>query len=202
MGNSNSSKHMEPTAHDKAELDLKNQRSKLREYKKRCISVAEQHQENAKKLLREGKKDQALLFLKKRRLQEENLKKTEGLMENLEQLINSLEFAKIQSDVFQRLKEGNEMLTALNASMNIDDVEQLMEDTREAIEYQRQVSDAIAGKMTHEDEEAVEDEYNALLATLQLPSVPDTALPQPIPDRVPSSTLDSHTSKDPVLIPS
>ncbi|MDP2437332.1 MAG: Snf7 family protein [archaeon] len=186
MGNSgNSSKKLEPTSHDKAELDLKNQRSKLREYKKRCALVAGQHRENARKMLGEGKKDQALLFLKKKRLQEENLKKTEGLLENLEQLINSLEFAKIQSDVFERLKEGNQMLTALNESMNIDDVEQLMEDTREAIAYQKEISEAISGKLTPQDDEAVEDEYQSILAGLQLlPDVPSHPLPVANPPTV------------------
>lgn len=50
--------------------------------------------------------------------------------------IDSIEFAQIEQKVFQGLQQGNEVLKDLQGQMSIEDVENLMLDTQEAIEYQ------------------------------------------------------------------
>lgn len=50
--------------------------------------------------------------------------------------VNAIEFAAMERDVFERLKEGKDMLEEINREMSVDEVDRLMEDTREAIEYQ------------------------------------------------------------------
>jgi len=42
----------------------------------------------------------------------------------------------VEQKVFQGLKQGNSVLTELQKEMSLDEVEKLMADTAEAIEYQ------------------------------------------------------------------
>lgn len=73
-------------------------------------------------------------------------------MENLEDLVHSIQFASVQSEVFAALSHGTAVLNRLNAETSIEDVEQLMEDTREAVEYQETVSNLLGGAINAEDQ--------------------------------------------------
>lgn len=64
------------TEQDKAVLQLKTQRDKLKQYQKKIQNNLDKEREMAKKLIKEGKKDRALLLLKKKRAQESMLAKT------------------------------------------------------------------------------------------------------------------------------
>lgn len=52
----------------------------------------------------------AILALKRKKYQENLLEKTYGQMHNLEELVNHIEFASVQKDVFDALKAGNDTL--------------------------------------------------------------------------------------------
>ncbi len=47
-----------------------------------------------------------------------------------------MEFAQVQVNVVNSLKQGNAALKRMNELLKLDDIEKLMEDSREAIEYQ------------------------------------------------------------------
>ncbi|KAF1373488.1 hypothetical protein PFLUV_G00239390 [Perca fluviatilis] len=72
------------TEQDKAVLQLKQQRDKLRQYQKRINLQLEKERLLAKQLLKNGKKEKALLLLKKKRYQDQLLDKTENQIGNLE----------------------------------------------------------------------------------------------------------------------
>jgi len=169
------------TAQDRAILDLKNQRDKLKQYQKKISTVVERETQIAKQLLQQSKKKQALLALKKKKYQEGLMEKTDNMLMNLEEIVNSIEFAQMEKEVFDRLKTGNETLKEINKEMSIEAVEQLMEDTQEAIQYQKEVSDILAGKLTQEDEDDVlkeleEIEKQAEATKFQkMPNVPKEA---------------------------
>lgn len=57
-------------------------------------------------------------------------------MENVQQLIDSLEFAQLEKKVFDTLQEGTKALQQIQKEMSVEAVEKLMEDTQEAIAYQ------------------------------------------------------------------
>ncbi|MES1909645.1 MAG: hypothetical protein MHM6MM_002348 [Cercozoa sp. M6MM] len=148
---------------DRAVLDLKRQRDRLKKYETKIDQVAVREKEMAKLLLSQGRKDRALLCLKKKKYQEQLLERTRGQLLNVEQLVNSIEFASMQNEVFQALKDGNTCLEALNAEVDVEEVEQLMEDTADAIAYTNEVSEALGQKLSEEDE----DEVNAMFAALE-----------------------------------
>lgn len=75
------------TSKDRAVLDLKIQRDKLRQYQKQLELVQSRETELAKQFLAKGDKNRALLALKKKKYQDSLLEKTDGQMLMLEQLV-------------------------------------------------------------------------------------------------------------------
>lgn len=76
------------------------------------------------------------MLLKKKRFQEQLLFKTDGQLENLEKLTHDIEFAQVELQVVQGLKIGNEALKKVNDALNIEDIENILDETREGIEKQ------------------------------------------------------------------
>ncbi|XP_036816366.1 charged multivesicular body protein 6 [Oncorhynchus mykiss] len=167
------------TEQDRAVLQLKQQRDKLKQYQKRITLQLEKERNLAKQLLKDGKKEKALLLLKKKRYQDQLLDKTENQISNLERMCQDIEFAQIEMKVIEGLKVGNDCLKSLHEAMSIEDVERIMDETQEAIEYQREIDEMLAGSLTQEDEDAILAELEAITqGDLDLPEVPDESLPE------------------------
>jgi hypothetical protein len=98
----------------------------------------------------------ALLALKRKKYQENLLDQTEKQMLNLEELVHHIQFASMQSQVFAALQHGNSVLSALHSETSIEDVEQLMADTREAVEYQNEVAKLMGAELDEADEQDIE----------------------------------------------
>jgi len=170
------------TEQDKAVLGLKQQRDKLNQHKKRIELNLDKERQVAKELLKQNKKEKARTLLKKKRYQENLLAQCDGQLDSIQQMIDNLEFAQIEIKVVENLKLGNESLKKLNSLMSVEEVERIMDETREAVEYQAEVDSLLSGAgLTREDEEAVQAELEALtgLDEEQLPAVPDTEIPLP-----------------------
>jgi charged multivesicular body protein 6 len=58
-------------------------------------------------------------------------------LDNIDQLITNLEFKQVEIQVVNSLKVGNESLKKLHQLMSLDEIEDIMDDTRDAIEHQR-----------------------------------------------------------------
>lgn len=179
-----SSKHKSRvTEQDKAVLQLKQQRDKLKQYQKRIENNLERDRQLCKELLRNGKKEKAKSLLRKKKFQEEQLNKAEGMLENVEKLTHNLEFTQVEMRVLESLKAGNVALRQLHQLINIDEVEKIMDETKEGIEKQKEIDEMIHGHLTQEDEEAVLQELEELLDQTKaetekmldkLPDVPTT----------------------------
>ncbi|XP_050311168.1 charged multivesicular body protein 6-A [Anthonomus grandis grandis] len=159
------------TPHDKAVLQLKQQRDKLKQYQKRIEKQMENDRELARKLLNAGHKDRALLLLKKKRYQEKLLTKADGQLSTLETLTQDLEFAEVEQKVLEGLKQGNEALKKITDSMNIEEIERILDETKEAKEKQDEISNLLGGSLSEEDLESVEEEYAKILEE-EMPEVP------------------------------
>lgn len=88
MGSS-ASKPPKITPKDKAILDLKVQRDKLKKYQTQLESVRERETQVAQECLRRGDKKRALLALKKKKYQDSLLEKTDNQLMKLEELVRS-----------------------------------------------------------------------------------------------------------------
>ncbi|KAJ3569058.1 hypothetical protein NP233_g5302 [Leucocoprinus birnbaumii] len=200
------------TAQDKAILDLKLQRDKLRQYqktvryyifelgigwlsdlaiKRQIQHVLDREHAIAKTHLSNGQKDRAMVALRRRKYQESLLVKTDQQLETLEQLVSTIEFSLVEVSVLHGLKQGNEVLKEIHREMNPESVERLLEETQEAREYQREISDMLANNLTLDEEEAVQEELRQLEAealgetekpAVELPIAPST---QPVSETPP-----------------
>uniref|UniRef100_A0A8D0HC66 Charged multivesicular body protein 6 n=1 Tax=Sphenodon punctatus TaxID=8508 RepID=A0A8D0HC66_SPHPU len=165
---------------------LKQQRDKLKQYQKRIALHLEREKNVARQLLRDGKKEKAKLLLKKKRYQEQLLDKTENQVSNLERMVQDIEFAQIEMKVIEGLKVGNECLKKMHEVMSIEEVERIIDETQDAVEYQRQIDEILAGSLTEEDEDAILEELNAITQEdIELPDVPSEPLPEKIPETSP-----------------
>jgi charged multivesicular body protein 6 len=101
-------------------------------------------------------------------------------------LTSTIEFSLVEKSVLYGLQQGNQVLKEIHKEMSLEAVEKLIEETDEARAYQREVSNLLAGVMTNEEEDAVEDELEALerevLGARAVPAMPDA------PSMVPIST--------------
>ncbi|KAJ1532189.1 hypothetical protein ONE63_000811 [Megalurothrips usitatus] len=164
------------TEQDRAILQLKQQRDKLKVYQKRIQGTLEKDTDMARKLLRDGKKDRARLILRKKKYQEQLLLSADKQLENLEKLTQDLEFAVIEAQVVDGLKIGNDALKKANAVFSIDEIERIMDETREGVEKQREIDELISGSLTDQDEEDVMAELDDIIkeqTKISTPTVPE-----------------------------
>ncbi|XP_055858597.1 charged multivesicular body protein 6-A [Episyrphus balteatus] len=179
------------TDQDRVVLQLKTQRDRLKQYQKRIELNLEKDREEAKKCLQKGRKERAKLLLRKKKYQEKLLENTDVQLENLEKLAADIEFAQIEADIVNKLKMGNEALKAANELMNIEEIENIMDETREGAEKQKEIDTILSGTLTDQDEEDVLAELDDLVnadeaekqanTNIQLPEVP-TDEPEPVAD--------------------
>ncbi|KAL5117862.1 Vacuolar protein sorting-associated protein 20 [Pleosporales sp. CAS-2024a] len=179
MGNSSSSHKI--SAQDKAILDMKNQRDKLRQYQKRITVLTDREKEVARECLARGQPEKAKLALRRKKYQESLLSKTDSQLAQLEMLTSDVEFALVQKDVLFGLQQGTAVLREIHREMGgIENVAKLLADSEEARAYQDEISELLANKMSNQDEDEVEDELEALEAEVKgVPALPDAPVAQP-----------------------
>lgn len=169
---------------DRAILSLKTQRKKLEDQEKLIHVRLERHAEVARQLAGEGRRDRALLALKKKKLSEKQLVQLHTLIMNVEETLSTIETNKKQAMVFQALQKGNDALKQLQAQVKLEDVQQLLDDTAEAKAYQEELSALLGGQLSAEDDEQVAAELAALEEVvadqekLEMPAVPATKVPE------------------------
>lgn len=116
-----------------------------------------------------------------------------------------METALIQKQLLEALENGNSALKELQNEMKIEDVEKLMDDTREGIAYQevckgvylltrniQEIDQILSEKISQDDEEEILRQLDSLIeqelalpevpksqatAEQEMPNVPDTKLP-------------------------
>ncbi|GLV42824.1 Vacuolar protein sorting 20 [Carabus blaptoides fortunei] len=170
------------TEQDKAVLQLKSQRDKLKQYQKRIELGLASDRQLAKRLLADGKKDRAKLLLRKKRYQEQLLQNTDAQLEHLDRMVHDIEFAQIEMQVLQGLKTGNTALKKMNDLFSIEEIERIMDETQEGVEKQQEIDAILSGALTAEDEEAVEAELEEIIGQ-SLPNIPTVVLTEPeLPD--------------------
>ncbi|CAL9100049.1 unnamed protein product [Musa textilis] len=157
---------------DRAILSLKTQRRKLAQYQEQLEAVIEAEKQAARDLIREKRKDRALIALKKKKTQEELLKKVDAWLINVEQQLADIELASKQKAVFDSLKAGSDAMKAIQNEISLEDVQKLMDDSAEAKAYQEEMNAILGDRLSAEDEEEVLAEFENLETEITLQSMP------------------------------
>lgn len=138
------------------------------------------------------------MLLRKKKYQEKLLENADGQLENLEKLAADLEFAQVELQVLEGLKAGNAALSKVHEILTIDEVERVLDETKEAVDKQQEINALLNGVLSAEDEDDVLAELDSLVRAetgvdAELPRLPD--VPQ---DSVSDEKFDS--AEEPVKV--
>ena len=162
---------------DRAVLDLKNARDRLKKYEAKLSTEQRTLTAQAQQLLVAGKRDRALLLIKLRRLRETRVSDVDASLLKLEEMVHTIEWEQQQSTVVASLKAGNAALNAIHAVMTVDSVEELMEETREALDKERAISAVLKDASRSDLDQQAQEEFDQLERDLapqdQLPTLPE-----------------------------
>ena len=92
---------------EKAMLDCKLARDKIKQYIKRLEKNAALKKEKSKEALKAKNKDRARMLLKQSKMYSEQIKSADGQLNMIEDQISALETAFIQRDCLKTLEQGN-----------------------------------------------------------------------------------------------
>jgi len=135
----------------------------------RQIADLEARAEACKQLAREalakGGRDKALYQLKKRRFVEGILKKNQGALSNVEEILLRLESAKTERQVAEAYESGKEALESLLAKgRTAESLDELLDDIRDLVTQTEDVSAALSTGLVDMDEEELERELEDVVA--------------------------------------
>lgn len=189
------------TAQDRAILDLKLQRDKLRQYQKKVQAILDREHAIAKAHLAAGQKERAAIALRRRKYQQSMLVNTDRQLENLEQMVSTIEFSLVEVSVLHGLKQGNEVLKQIHKELNVEAVERLLEESSEAREHQKEIEDMLSKNLTIEEEEAVQAELQEMQADMANAGRAVAGLPI-VPSTEPISDIETLNEPSRVMVPS
>ncbi|CCW64677.1 unnamed protein product [Phytomonas sp. EM1] len=154
-----SGKHpTEITSSDRVKLELKIQRDNLVAAMRKFEIVGNIEHNNAKEFLKKGNRRKALYCLKRERAQFDQIDSVSKMLDNIQNLIDTIDFTQIECEVVAALRDGKSELEQLNKILNIDDVEKLMSETRESIEEARHIDYVINQPLSSiEDDDLIKE---------------------------------------------
>ena len=154
--------------YDRAMLDLKVARDKVRKYQNMLDNESEVLRAKARELAKAGRLESAKTVLRAKKRKEIMVEKAEKMLNNVQQQIDSMEQAKMSMEVMNQLKSTNDVLKQMNEMMPVEEVERLMDENEEHAERLREVQDALARDMSPQEIEVADEEYEALLAEINM----------------------------------
>lgn len=194
MGNT-ASNGPKVTVQDRAVLELKLQRDKLRRASLKIQVVIRREEEIARLSVRQGNRPRALLALKKKKYQENLLDTIEKQSDTLENLISTIEFKLIEKDVVYGLQQGNKVLKQLNQELSLEKVDKIMDDSEEGVRYQEELSERLGEMMPRALDDEVDAELDALETAMAEPeSEPAVPVLPEVPVEAPAAVPELPTA--------
>jgi len=151
---------------DKAIWDLKVARDNLQKFRKRLESDSATLYERSRILVQQKHNDRALLLLKLRKYKQNEVGKVDAQLFTVLQMIDNVEWEAINEEVVNALKTGNAALKKMQQEITLEYVEDLMEQTNEAIAKEREISDMLAGHISSDENEELERELELIMGGL------------------------------------
>lgn len=116
---------------------LKQLRDKMKQAQKRVNQQMEKDRQVARQLVVDGKRDRALLLLKRKKRMEKTLLDLDSKLELLEKMVSDIEFAEIEIKLLDGLKTGNSVLQQLNQLLSVENVHSILQETKESADRQK-----------------------------------------------------------------
>ena len=148
---------------EKAILDCKLARDKIKTYIKRLERNANLKKEKAKESLRAKNKDRAKYNLKLSKMYQEQIKTADSQLTMLEEQISNIEQTTTQRDAMKVLEKGNEVLKNLQKECNIEKWEKISDDMNDLKEQQDEINQFFRDRSMDDVDDDVEEEMNKLI---------------------------------------
>ncbi|KAL3934377.1 MAG: hypothetical protein SGBAC_009894 [Bacillariaceae sp.] len=186
---------------DRAMLDLKNARDRLRRYQKKLEKDDERIVAKAKLAKKEGQTKNALNLLRLRKMKQKEVDSVTSQLLTVEQMVQTIDSKQNEAQVLAAMAKGKDSLQKMHEETSVEDVLDLMDAVTEQNEVEKEISSILEGVPTTlsvEDEAAVEAELEAMMKEMQgdtaadaiLPVAPDTTpLPQAPTDKLPDVAI-------------
>jgi len=158
-----SSRTVEMNQEERALLDCKLCRDKIKKYIKSLEKNEKLKRERAKEALKNKNKDRAKLNLRQAKMYSEQIKAADGQLEMIENQISQIETAQSQRDALTVLKQGNEVLKKLQSEVNAEKFQEIADDMDELKEQQNEISEFFKSRGIEENDEELDDELDKLI---------------------------------------
>ena len=152
---------------EKALLDCKICRDKIKKYIKTLEKNSSLKKQKAKEALQNKNKDRARLYMRQSKMYQEQIRTAEGQLEMIETQINQIETAQNQRNVFNVLKQGNDILKKLQEEVNVEKIQEISDDLNELKEQNDEITQFFKDRGIEENDEELDDELNKLIDSVQ-----------------------------------
>ena len=161
----NSKKVSELPADEKALIDCKQTRDKIKKELKGLDNKKITNREIAKKELKLGNKQKAKIYLNRSKLIEKRTEVYSGQLTMIEEQITSIQNLKMQKDAINVLQQGNEVLKKMNEEVNINKWEEVRENMDSLKQDQDEIADLIKGYGMDQNkfDEEIDEELNKMI---------------------------------------
>ena len=178
----------EITAIDRAILDLKNARDRLRRYQIQLEKDLMKLTSRALAFKKQNKQTAAIHVLKLRQFKQREAQNVDNQLLNVHEMISTLNTKVDEAKILDALKQGTQALKTLHEETSVDDVLKIMDEMQEEMEIEEEISNIIASggsSVSIDDDEDILQELEAMERELNaadtvpdnLPVAPDKQLP-------------------------
>ena len=178
-------KQVQLTEIEKAILDCKSCRDRIKKYIKSLEQKEEKSMNKVKELLQKKQRDRAKLYLKQKKLFAEQTKIADGQLEMINQQITNIESTTNMKQCVDVLNKGNTVLKQLQQEGSIEHWENIRDDLEDLKERDKEIGDFFKEKGVDQEEldEQCDEELNKLLVEIHgndidLPNVPKEQIPE------------------------
>ena len=168
FGSSKKKKQIELNETENAILQCKACRDKIKQYIKKLEKRQNACFEKAKELLAAKEKDRARIYLRQKKLHQEQIKATEAKLQMVMDQIQQIESTQNLKECMECLKQGNEALKKIKDTVKIEEWEKIKDDMDELKEKDQEIGNFLKeyGIEQTEYDEQVNEEYDKLLKQL------------------------------------
>lgn len=174
---------------DKAILELKLLRDKLKQTHKRVLLEAERENEAAKSFLKDGNKQRAKLALMRKKIQMSKYEQVETQILNLENTVMAIEDGALDLSVLKGIELGNKELAKLHKELSPEKAQAIVDEFEDLAHVQTEIDAILQQQPSNAQREninlTVEAELDEILAAgsstrsaREYPSVPTDLIPE------------------------
>jgi charged multivesicular body protein 6 len=152
-------------ATEKALMDCKQTRDKIKKELKNLDHKRLKNREIAKKELKSGNKEKAKIYLNRSKLIEKRTEVYSGQLTMIEEQITSIQNLQMQKDAIKVLQQGNEILKKMNEEVNINKWEEIKDNMQSLKEDQDEINNLIKGYGIDQNkfDEEIDEELNKMI---------------------------------------